>query len=858
MTNPVSNSLGINEFTITAPTGWAIYGCDNLGPTYFLGDCDYGATAATFYGVSGTSFSGIGPIPPGNTEVFEILVAFPTGTTYPISGTFTTSFEMTDDNFYPGGSLTLNSWNPLVTDVTLTPSSSFTNPFIAGSSPISFTAQLVGVGAVPEAISGVPIAIEAEYFGGGGTISGSGITATSAAGVWIGYSNSAGQLTFSYTPDNVISDYTHTTTCETSQTCGYNYVYVIIGGTNYEGSYCHPTSCEDWESYDWYVVTGPAAPTEVTLGTNYDQPTYATSVVSSSTETTLTISLADKFGNAFTPPATFAATATLTAAEGSLVCTVSCASISVNDAGFVGGVEYAPMNPTTFAPLKYGTFDVVSATLQVSAPTSLVGTYVGASKSLMIGDLAGAPSSVTGYIYDVPYAGSVPPPDSLTENVEAGTPVELTVAFGVPSGPGGLFASSYAGEQAGVPVNMTLTTNPSSLGTYTGTFSNGLKWIVVDSNSAGIASKNFTADTISGYSADAAMLVTEPTTTLTTRTVSYTPMPYVFTTGSTSPASLKIQSYSYSGTGTCPSTSATTYVEVAGYSCLDVLLGDKYKNSVNWEGSFSLQVGISVSSGALSATTIYILTGDHDTYGSNWPVEFTAPTTTGSVTVTASTPQSGISSATLPLSIVSLSPIVSLTPPVTATFSVSSVTINATAIPSPAAPLGTVVVSFEYSLNGAANVTAPLTKTNSTGAGFASFPVTLVSGVNTIKIYATDSNSKTGGATFTFTYTVVPPGKQFTSTGATQNTQNGFTGDQVPFTNQLGASTVNALFVWYNSADQVVAVSAQLNVAFTAGQTQTFFNAGTTTPGTYTVQAFIRDTSNNAVSIQYAATVTVP
>jgi len=195
---------------------------------------------------------------------------------------------------------------------------------------------------------------------------------------------------------------------------------------------------------------------------------------------------------------------------------------------------------------------------------------------------------------------------------------------------------------------------------------------------------------------------------------------------------------------------------------------------------------------------------------------------------------------------------------VTTSFSKSSVTINATAIPSPAAPLGTVVVSFEYSLNGAANVTAPLSKTNSTGAGFASFTVTLVSGVNTIKIYATDSNSKTGGGTFTFTYTVVLPGHQFTSTGASEATQNGFTGDEVSFTNQLGASTVNIYFVWYNSADQVIAISAQLNAAYTSGQVQTFFNAGTTTPGTYTVQTFIRDTSNNALSTSYAATVTIP
>jgi hypothetical protein len=295
--------------------------------------------------------------------------------------------------------------------------------------------------------------------------------------------------------------------------------------------------------------------------------------------------------------------------------------------------------------------------------------------------------------------------------------------------------------------------------------------------------------------------------------------------------------------------------------CINVLLSDAYGNSVSWTGSFALQISLAVSAGSLSGTTIYITSTNPDTFSSGYPIEFTAPAVVGTATITASTTQAGIKPGNDVLSVVTIAPLVSLTPPVTTSFYSSTTytaTINATAIPSPAAVAGVVITSFGYSLNGAAEVTAPLTGANTTGAGFTSFTVTLNQGSNTIKIYATDSAANTGSATFTFTVSTAPPSvTTFTSTGAAQCTSAGFTGDCATFTNTKGAQTVNVYFVWYNSADQIVNIGGQLNVSFAAGGSQTFFSAYTA-PGTYTVQVFVRDTSNNALSIQYAATVTIP
>lgn len=127
-----------------------------------------------------------------------------------------------------------------------------------------------------------------------------------------------------------------------------------------------------------------------------------------------------------------------------------------------------------------------------------------------------------------------------------------------------------------------------------------------------------------------------------------------------------------------------------------------------------------------------------------------------------------------------------------------------------------------------------------------------------VTLNAKDLVGNAATAVSTIIYVNVPSGSTFTSAGASSAVSNGFTGDQVTFKNNAaGSETVNVYFVWYNSANQIVSVGAQLNVVFASGASATFFNSYGTS-GTYTVQVFIQDTSGNGISASYQATVTIP
>jgi len=86
----------------------------------------------------------------------------------------------------------------------------------------------------------------------------------------------------------------------------------------------------------------------------------------------------------------------------------------------------------------------------------------------------------------------------------------------------------------------------------------------------------------------------------------------------------------------------------------------------------------------------------------------------------------------------------------------------------------------------------------------------------------------------------------------------GFAGLAVNFTNQMQSEmTVNVYFVWYNPINQIVNIGSQFNDSFTAGQTQTFFNAYQNS-GVYDVNTFVRDVVGDALSVSCSATVTIP
>jgi len=170
-----------------------------------------------------------------------------------------------------------------------------------------------------------------------------------------------------------------------------------------------------------------------------------------------------------------------------------------------------------------------------------------------------------------------------------------------------------------------------------------------------------------------------------------------------------------------------------------------------------------------------------------------------------------------------------------------------------------VVKANNVALPAADVAVSPLTNTLGSNSSFVISITGLTAGTWTLTMTAS-SYAGIAAAAVPITVTVtVAPGSTFTSAaGAAQCTSGGFTGDCITFVNnQASTETVNVYFVWYNTAGQIVNIGAQLNVSFAAGASASFFSAYGSA-GSYSVQAFVRDTSNNALSAQYSATVTVP
>jgi hypothetical protein len=590
------------------------------------------------------------------------------------------------------------------------------------------------------------------------------------------------------------------------------------------------------------VVLNPGSPTQVMVGIPaYDNSAYALDYVNSATAEPLTLTLADTYGNPVTASAS--GTVTFTVVAGTLSTTTG----TVTAGGLTTTVDYTPIT-SAGAWLAYGTYDLISASLVVPSGT-LAGTYLGSSKDLSIGFLgSGLPLSTPSVIRYLPSVGGSPA--SGAGNAVAGSTVELSFTV-----PGAL-------PQKNVPVNFSLTTTISGT-PYTGTFSNGLTWIVVPTNSLGVAAANFTADTTATPTAHAAYAmatVSEPYSTISayepTNTASTARTGTITTIPSTG---IRLVVITYSDIYL---SHPTSYVKPLGNLYLDVELQDQYGNLVTWTNSYVLQIGLTFTAGGLSATTVYIKSGFTDIYASGFQDQFTAPTTLGNVVISASTPQTGISGTSKTVDVVGITPLVYITAPTTTSSTTKSQTIAGYAIPSPAYSAGSVgILSFTYSLNGAANVTTSITSTNSTGAKFFSFAVTMVSGSNTVKVYATDSVGNVGMASLTFS--TLPP-VTFATSLLVQGTPvkatiGGYTGISANYTNAWSASQNVIVFaVWKNALGQTVAVSTG-GLTLASGATGTAFAPlqSALPSGPYTVNIFVVTTGNLPVSITTTVSVTV-
>jgi hypothetical protein len=591
-------------------------------------------------------------------------------------------------------------------------------------------------------------------------------------------------------------------------------------------------------SNGFQLTAGP--PTKVAVHTSADIAGMGVTYVGSDgtsplTYPTVSVSLADKFGN---PVTGASGTISFTSLQGQLTAAAACGTSPYT-------YPLPPPCTITYSPttssgklLTFGTPDLITASLTVTSPSNLAGQYIGSSKQISVGYLGTTPvSSITPSVF------LYTPSPSNNNNPAAGSTVNLAFSIGA--------------AQAGVPLNFTLTSTSST--PYTGTFANGMSWIVVTTNANGQASVNFTADTVAGHAATAKVLVSTPTSTSPSKT-SASASTAPITTSPGAPQKLKLVTSS-TPFQPPPGPTPTSYVKPGGKLFVNVILQDAYGNSVSNSFNFALQVTLSATAGGFSSTTVYITTGHYDTQGSGYTVQYTAPTTLGDVTLSASTTQPGIGAGSKTVHVVSPNPLVFITSPTSGTTTSSSATVSGYAIPSPAAASGTLVVTIKYSLNGAANVTVPITGTNASGASFFSFSVSLTSGNNTVKVYATDTNGNTGSATKTIA--MVPPvsfanSVQLVGTPK-YTTIGGFNGIAANFTNMWSTSLNLVVFaVWKNSAGQTVAVTTG-GLTLASGATAQAF-APLTSPlpsGTYTVNIFVVTTSNQPVSTTTTVTITV-
>jgi hypothetical protein len=304
---------------------------------------------------------------------------------------------------------------------------------------------------------------------------------------------------------------------------------------------------------------------------------------------------------------------------------------------------------------------------------------------------------------------------------------------------------------------------------------------------------------------------------------------------------------------------ASNYVSPGGSDAITVSFADAYGNPVTAPSGTTYQIQVSASTGSLSASTIYIQAG-----GTSASTTYYAPNVTGTATITATTTTPGIAPGSATIEIVSKLPGVYITSPANgATVKNATQTISGYAMPSPAAPSGTAIVSIKYSLNGAANVTAPITSTNSSGAAFFSFPVKLSSGKNTIVVYATDSQGNVGSSSITLTLYVPPPVSFANSVNATSQpalaTVSGFSGISINYTNLWNSTqSVFVFAVWKNAAGQTVGVFTSSISSFQPGTSATAFIPETgLAPGTYKVSVFVVTTTGRPVSVSISTTVTI-
>jgi len=457
----------------------------------------------------------------------------------------------------------------------------------------------------------------------------------------------------------------------------------------------------------WITATG--SPTQTTFAKSGKLTTVAgalakltitsptaTTYVSNGGTQTITIAATDQFGNAKTVSAATTVSLTIIEAVGGKVGTIP-STVTI-----AGG---SSSTTATYDLTTYGTVGS-SCKIYASAPG-----LAGATSPKLVTEVASTTNLA---------ALTDPLPATIKVGKSDTVAVQLNIA------------------QAGVRVNFTITWPDGTTTVQSAT-----------TNDQGIASTTITAPTKSGG--------TIAVTAMGYRAAG-TPLATTFTTSAAVVAGdavkLVVKTYETSALVT-----EKKAVKPSGILYVDVWLTDAYGNLA--AASTDLQINLASSAGSLSQTTAYMATGTSMLSTTVISVPFfTAPSTVTDVTITASTPMAGISAASVVVNVRAPQPSVTITDPATDTTVVSNATVTkwiaGYATVSPAQPIGTTISQFKYSLNSAANVTVPIIYV-SEGKYYFNFSVALAPDrINTITVYASDSQGAEASATRKITVSPAP------------------------------------------------------------------------------------------------------
>jgi len=555
-------------------------------------------------------------------------------------------------------------------------------------------------------------------------------------------------------------------------------------------------------------------PSKVTVGTEMDND----AVTSYITKQPINVwaGLSDKYGNLVAVDQNV--NVTFTATAGTLSPTKA---LILNGASKSANVSYTCVS-------TYGSYAMITGALTLPSGSKWAGTYSGNSRQLATSTFAATISVVTD-----------------KTSVKAGTQATITLTLAI--------------AQKNVPVTFAISDATTG---YTGT----LTVLSAVTDDTGKATTKLNVDVIAARKAKVKATVSKPLSTKITNTIENKTAE--ITTIAADPAKLIVKTFEH---GT---TTARSITVPGGVLDIVVSLADAYDNVASNTFAGDIQVGLSATAGALSVTTAYIKKDAFDT--STWgTILFTAPSVTGTVTITATTTQANVAQGSTTVTVAGPEPVVTITDPATDTEIASDVAVTryiaGNVQVSPAQPSGTAISLIKYSLDGAANVTTPITKVEA-GKYYFNFSVSLTpNATHTVIVYATDTAGKTGLATRVIKIVpYLPPGtgtftpsapKLLDSAGAVVTSVARNTAFYVQITLKSNSASNLSPYVLAQIKDatgRVVAIGlSQPDVAAGATKNVAVPFLGIATPGTYTVTIFVWSSITDPVAWAPTTTFTI-